>query len=173
MLAVQHKKMFSSPLVTGTVALILSFIAACILWPIWSLISQSIYMSIAEVGMSVASGDQQHHLLKAFAEGTFFWMIINSWIWLSIVLGTFGKTTFTTKQPVAGLYYTLVSCALGIVAFLILISLPGIWWYPFSLSIMFTPQSVEEVNIAIEAWEASNFFALAVIITQIPLIAFY
>jgi hypothetical protein len=173
MLAVQHKKMFSSPLVTGTVALILSFIAACILWPIWSLISQSIYMSIAEVGMSVASGDQQHHLLKAFAEGTFFWMIINSWIWLSIVLGTFGKTTFTTKQPVAGLYYTLVSCALGIVAFLILISLPGIWWYPFSLSIMFTPQSVEEVNIAIEAWETSNFFALAVIITQIPLIALF
>ena len=124
MLVVEHKRMFSSPLITGTVALILSFIAACILWPIWSLASQAIYISIAKVGMTVAGSlDQQHHLLKAFSEGTFFWMIINGWIWLSIVLGTFGKTTFTTKQPFAGLYYTLVSCALGIGAFLILISL--------------------------------------------------
>lgn len=173
MTTIRQKSMFNSQLATGTAALLLSFTMACILWPLWSLASQAIYMSIAQVGMSVASVEQQHHLLKAFAEGTFFWLIINGWIWLSIVLGTFGKTAFTTKQPFAGIYYTLVCWGLGIGAFIILISLPGIWWQPFSLAIMFTPQSAEEVQLAVEAWETSNFFALAVIITQIPLIALF
>lgn len=164
-------RVFKSQLGTGLAALLLSFIVASLIWPIWSLIVEAVYLKIAGAGISSADPKLAGQLTEAVAEGTFFWMIINTWIWLTLVMGNYGKTFLSTKQPWTGVSYTLVSWLVGIGAFLVLISFLGIWWTPFSLAIMFTPQSAEEIHLAVEAWETSNFFALAVIVAQIPLVS--
>lgn len=103
----------------------------------------------------------------------FLLVLINAWIWQTLVFGNYGKTYFTDRQPWAGIWYTFVSFILGIVGFLTLAGIIGIWWKPFSLAILFTPQNAEEVKMAIEGFEVSNFYALAVIIGQIPFVALF
>lgn len=165
------KRLFEGPLSTGCAALVLSFVVACLLWPVWSLVTQNIYLVIAGSGVMGVDPSLTAKLTAVFAEGSFFWMVINTWIWMTLVMGNYGKTYFTDRQPWAGIWYTLLAWGLGVVAFLLLISLLGIWWKPFSLALMFTPQGAEEVHLAIEAWETSNFYALSVIIAQIPLVS--
>ena len=165
------KRTFKSQLGTGFAALMLSFVVAAFLWPIWSLTVKAIYVSLAGPGLTASDPKLAGQLIGAVARGTFFWMVINTWIWLTLVMGNYGKTSLTTKQPWAGIWYTLLSWLLGVSAFLALISFLGIWWKPFSLAIMFTPATVAEMQLALEAWEASNFYALAVIIAQIPLVS--
>ena len=165
------KKVFESQLGTGFAALALSFIVASLIWPLWSLATEAIYLKIAGAGILSVDSEITGQLTGLVAEGSFFWMIINAWIWLALVMGTYGKTYLSTNQPWAGIWYTLVAWLVGIGAFLVLISFLGIWWTPFSLAIMFTPQSAQEIHLAIEAWETSNFYALSVIIAQIPLVS--
>uniref|UniRef100_C6E1X6 Uncharacterized protein n=1 Tax=Geobacter sp. (strain M21) TaxID=443144 RepID=C6E1X6_GEOSM len=165
------KRLFKGQLATGCAALALSFAVAAVIWPAWSLTVKSLYTAVAAPGLAAADPKSAGNLVGAVARGTFFWMVINTWIWFTIVLGNYGKTALTTKQPWAGIYYTLIAWSVGVAAFLALISFLGIWWHPFSLAIMFTPQSPEEVHLAFEAWEASNFYALAVIIAQIPMVS--
>jgi len=83
-------------------------------------------------------------------------------------MSNYGKTRFTEKQPWAGLWYTLGGWFFGIVAFVVLIGFIGLWWKPFSLGLMFMPKTAADVALAYEGWEAANFFALAVIVAQIP-----
>lgn len=167
------KRTFKSTLGTGFAALALSLVTAMFLWPLWSLTVKAMYESIAGTGLSTADPKVSANLIAAVARGTFFWTVINSWIWLTLVMGNYGKTAWTEKQPWAGIYYTILGALVGTGAFLALISFLGIWWKPFSLAIMFTPQTAADVHMAFEAWEASNFYALAVIIAQIPLISLF
>ncbi len=106
--------------------------------------------------------------VSAFAEGTFFWLVINAWIWQTLLFGTYGKTYVTDRQPGAGLWYSFVGCISGLIGFLAIVGFVGIWWKPFSFAVLFTPKTLEEVHMAIEGWEASNFYALTVILVQIP-----
>ena len=165
------KRAFQGKLATGFTALALSFVAANLIWPIWSLAMQKLYLAIAGPTLTLLDAHLTSKLTSVVAEGTFFWMVINTWIWMTLVMNNYGKTYFTDKQPWAGIWYTLLAWFLGVVAFLVLISLLGIWWKPFSLTLMFTPQSVDEIHLAIEGWETSNFYALSVIIAQIPLVS--
>lgn len=165
------RRVFKGPLGTGFAALALSFVAANLIWPIWSVIVQQLYLGI--MGPTAAALDPvlTKKLTGVVAEGAFFWMVINTWIWMTLVMGNYGKTFITDRQPWAGIWYTLVAWLMGVVAFLVLISLLGIWWKPFSLGLMFMPESLEEIHLAIEGWETSNFYALSVIIAQIPLVS--
>lgn len=165
------RRMFKGQLATGFAALALSFIVAAFLWPAWSLTVKALYGILAGPGLSAAEPKEAGQLIGAVARGTFFWTAINSWIWLTLVMGNYGKTSLTEKQPWAGIYYTIVGWLVGAGAFLALISFMGIWWKPFSLAIMFVPRTAADVAMAFEAWEASNFYALAVIIAQIPLVS--
>lgn len=169
----QSVRVFKGTLATGFAALLLSFIAASVIWPIWSIFTQAIYLTV--MGSEAAALDTHltEKLTGVFAEGTFFWMVINTWIWMTLVMGNYGKTYLTDKQPWAGIGYTLLAWLLGIVAFLALISFLGIWWRPFSLALMFTPRTIEDIHLAIEAWETSNFYALSVIIAHIPLVSLF
>lgn len=171
MQSITVRRVFRGQLTTGFAALALSFALAIALWPLWSLAVKALYVGIAGAGLAVADPKIASKLVGAVAEGSFFWMVINAWIWLTLVMGNHGKTRFTTRQPWAGIWYTLLGWGLGVTGFLALTSFLGIWWKPFSLGIMFAPQSAEDVQLALEGWEASNFYALAVIVAQIPLVS--
>lgn len=162
------KRTFKSSLGTGFAALITCLVLSMIFWPIWSTVMKAIFSALASQGLNAAGSEVAGKLIGAMVEGSFFWMIINTWIWQTLIMGNYGKTKFTEKQPWAGLWYVLVACFFGIVAFIVLIGFIGIWWKPFNLAIMFLPKTAADVALAIEGWEASNFFALAVIIAQIP-----
>ena len=138
-----------------------------VLWPIWSLFWKAIFSVTAAQGIAAAP-DLSGKLLSVMIEGTFFWMVINPWIWQTLIMGNYGRHKFSPTQPMAGLWYVLCAWFYGIVAYIVLIGFIGIWWQPFNLSLMLAPQTAAEVAIAIEGWEAANFFALAVIIAQIP-----
>jgi len=161
-------RVFRNQLGTGFAALVLCFTASLILWPLWSTVAQTFFSALASQGLAAAGPEIGDKLVGAMVEGSFFWMVINTWIWLSIIMGNYGKTRFTDKQPFAGLSYVLTAFILGIVAFLLLIGFIGIWWKPFNLAIMFTPSTASDAALSLEGWEASNFFALAVILAQIP-----
>ncbi len=103
------KKVFESQLGTGFAALALSFIVASLIWPLWSLATEAIYLKIAGAGISSVDSEITGRLTGLVAEGSFFWMIINAWIWLALVMGTYGKTYLSTNQPWAGIWYTLVA----------------------------------------------------------------
>src|SRR5512138_3831837 len=150
----QHtvKRTFASQLGTGFAALALSFAVAVVIWPVWSLSVKAIYLALAGPAVTSADPKLTGQLVGAVARGTFFWTVICSWIWLTLVLGNYGKTALTARQPWAGIWYTLVAWVAGAGAFLVLISFLGIWWKPFSLAIMFTPQSPAEIQLAFEAW---------------------
>jgi len=167
------KRVFKGQLSTGLVALILCFVLSCIFWPIWSTFFKAIFASLAAQGLAEADPKLQGQLLQAMIEGSFFWMVINPWIWQTLVMGNYGKNIFTTKQPQAGIWYTLVAWAVGLIAFFVIIGFLGIWWKPFNLGLMFMPKTAEEVQLAFEGWEVANFFALPVIMAQIPFISLF
>ncbi|NIB43457.1 hypothetical protein HBA55_27865 [Pseudomaricurvus alkylphenolicus] len=169
----KSKRLSRHPLIVGISLTLLGFSIACALWPIWALSVKSIYFQIAGDVLTTVEPSLVSQLIKVVSEGTFFWMMINSWIWLTLVLGNPGKNLFTDKQPIAGIWYTLCSWVLGVVAFLILISFLGIWWHPFNLATMFTPANEAQIRLAILAWDTANFYALAVIIAQIPLVSLF
>lgn len=165
------KRTFKGQLGTGIAALLTSFILALILWPIWAIVMKAIFTITAQQGLTAVEPKLAAQLIGAMVEGSFFWMVINTWIWQTLVMGNYGKTKFTDKQPWAGLWYVLVAWFFGIVAFVVLIGFIGIWWKPFNLVIMFLPKTAEEVSLAYEGWEAANFYALAVILAQIPFVS--
>ncbi|KJR48182.1 hypothetical protein UF75_1434 [Desulfosporosinus sp. I2] len=171
MTEITTRQTFKSQLGTGFASLVTCVVLAMILWPIWSSVMKAIFTVFASQGLTAAGPKVAAQLIGAMVEGSFFWMVINTWIWQTLVMGNYGKTKFTDHQPWAGLWYILVAWFFGIVAFILLISFLGIWWKPFSLAIMFMPKTAEEVSLAFEAWEAANFYALAVILAQIPFIS--
>lgn len=168
-----EKRTFNSQLLTGLASFVLCFILACILWPAWSLVMKSVFSTLAAPGLAAAGPEQAGQLLGAMVEGSFFWMVINPWIWMTLVMGNYGKTIFTARQPQAGLWYTLLAWIVGALAFFIIIGFLGIWWQPFNLSLLLRPKTGGEVALALMGWEAANFFALPVIMAQIPFIALF
>jgi hypothetical protein len=156
---------------TGIVAAVMCFVIACLYWPVWGTIAKAIISSIASVGLQQADPKTATKFIACFAEATFFWLVINAWIWQTLIFGGYGKTRLTASQPLAGIWYSFVGVVAGIVGFLVIVGFPGLWWRPFSFGILFTPQTLEEVHLAIEGWEASNFYALCVIMVQIPFVS--
>lgn len=167
------KRTFNSQLGTGIASFVLCFILACILWPIWSLIMKSIFSSLAAAGLAAVEPGTAGELMGVMVEGSFFWMVINPWIWMTIIMGNYGKTHYTTKQPHAGLWYSVVALIAGLLAFFVIIGFIGIWWKPFNLALLLTPKTAAEVELAIMGWGAANFLALPVIMTQIPFAALF
>lgn len=165
------ERRFKSPLVSGVVAAIAAFMIACIGWPIWGLIVKAIISNLASVGLSKVEPAAANQYIKDVTEGTFFWMSINSWIWFTLVFGNYGKYSKTKKQPIVGLRYTALAFISGIIGMIVLVGLIGIWWKPFNLSTMLVPKTAEEVLLATEGWAAANFYAVPVLICQIPIVA--
>lgn len=161
------KRSFNSLITTGIVAVILTVIVACIYWPIWGTISKAIILAFGAPGLQEVDAKTAGKFFQVFAEATFFWMIINAWIWQSLVFGGYGKYAVTPRQPWAGLWYTAVGLIVGLVGFFIVVGFTGMWWKPLSLAILFTPQNADEVKLAIEGWEVGNFYALPVILANI------
>lgn len=164
-----RKRIFQSQLGTGLGALILCCILSLFIWPIWSLAMKAVFSGLAGEGLYAAGPKAAAQLLGAMVEGSCFWMIVISWILLTLGNGLYGKYKFTDRQPWAGLWYTLWGWIFGMAAFIVLINFLGIWWKPFNLAIMLTPKTAEDVQLALEGWEAANFYVLACIIVQAPL----
>ena len=162
------KRTFKSSLGTGFAAICICFLLSLILWPVWSLAAKAIFTPLAAQGLAQVDANTAAQLIGAMVEGSFFWMIINTWIWQTLIMGNYGKYKFTEKQPWAGFWYMVVAWFFGIAAFIVLIGFIGLWWKPFNMGIMFMPQTAADVALAYEGWEASNFFALAVIVATIP-----
>ncbi len=167
------RRTFKGQLSTGLAAFILCFALACILWPLWSMLFKSIFSALAAPGLAAADPKLAGQLIGVMVEGSFFWMVINPWIWLTLIMGNYGKTAFTPKQPYAGLWYTVVAWLTGIIAFFVIIGFLGIWWKPFNLALLFTPKTAGEVQLAFQGWEVANFLALPVIMAQIPFVSLF
>lgn len=167
------KRQFPGLLATGLAATVLCFVVAVIYWPIWGAAAKAFINAFAGPGLKTVDAKTAAKFYTVFAEGTFFWMVINAWIWQTLIFGNYGKYHLTDRQPGAGLWYTFVGLVAGVAGFLILVGFLGLWWKPFSLSILFAPQNAAEVALAIEGWEASNFYVLPVIIAQIPLASLF
>lgn len=167
------KRPFNSLIATGVLATLLCFGFTMIYWPLWGTIAKSFILSLAGQGLQLADPKTASKFISVFAEGSFFWLIISPWVWLTLVFGNYGKTSVTKRQPGVGIWYVLLGCVAGIAAFFFLIGFLGIWWKPFSLAILFTPTTADEVHLAIEGWEAANFYALMVIIAQIPCVSLF
>ncbi len=167
------KRSFNSLIMTGIVASILTLIVGLLYWPVWGWISKAIILSFGAPGLQMADPKTAGTFVKVFAEATFFWLCINSWIWQALVFGGYGKYSVAKRQPWAGLWYLFVGLIVGLVAFFIIVGFSGIWWHPFSFAILFTPQTPDEVKLAIEGWEASNFYALPAILINIGYAALF
>lgn len=165
------ERRFKNPLVSGVVATIIALLIASIGWPIWGLIVKAIIGSLASVGLAEVDAKAASQYIKDVTEGTFFWMSINSWVWFTLVFGNYGKYSKTQKQPIAGLRYAVLAFLSGIVGMIILVGLIGIWWAPFNLGTMLMPKTAAEVLLATEGWAAANFYAVPVLICQIPIVA--
>lgn len=164
-------RVFKSSLGTGFASLLTCFILSNILWPIWSSVTKFIFTTFASHGFTAAGLELASKSIEVMVEGSFFWMFINTWIWQTLIMDNYGKGKFTKKQPWSGILYVFQGCFFGIVAFIILIGFIGIWWKPFNLSIMFLPKTADDVALALKGWETANFFALAVILAQIPFVS--
>jgi len=167
------KRQFKGILSTGVAAVVLCFVVALIYWPIWGMLVKAFGTALAIEGLKAVDAKVASKYMAVLAEGTFFWMVINAWIWQTLIFGNYGKNYFTDRQPGMGIWYALVGLVSGILGFLILIGFLGIWWKPFSLAVLFMPHTAEEVLLAIEGWEAGNFYVLPVIICQIPLVSLF
>lgn len=167
----RNERRFKNPLVSGVVATIFTFVFASIGWPIWAIIGAAFFKSTAAVGLSKAEPAVAAAYIKDAVEGTFFWLSINSWCWMSLLFGNYGKYTKGKKQPIAGIRYTLIGAFWAAVQFLILILILGMTWKPFNIGIMFSPSTVEDVKLATEGWAASNFYAVTILICQLPIVA--
>ncbi|MCM0760906.1 hypothetical protein M7775_20360 [Sporomusa sphaeroides DSM 2875] len=167
------KRQFQGLLSTGIAATAICLCASIIFWPVWALLSKGILTILAGSGLQSAEPKVAAKLIANFAEGTFFFMVINSWVWQILLFGGYGKTYLTARQPYAGIWYTFVGLVTGLVFLLILAGFLGMWWKPFSLAILLTPKTAEEVHLAIEGWEIINFYTLAVLLAQIPAAALF
>lgn len=167
------KRRFDSKLMTGFAGVVICFVYALLYWPIWATVAKWIIASTAAQGLASVDVKTANKFIAVFAEGTFFWCSISAWIWQTLIFGNYGKTALTDRQPVAGIWYTFLSFVCGIAAYLVLISFVGIWWKPFNLAIMFAPKNAAELHLAMEGWEAANFYVLPVIIAQIPFVSLF
>jgi AAT family amino acid transporter len=162
------KRQFRSLVVTGIVAACLAFVATVLYWPFWASAAKTIITPLAAQGLQEVDGKTAAKYVGLFAEATFFWLIISPWIWQSLLFGGYGKNRITERQPWAGVWYTLVGALGGVVAFLVIVGFLGLWWRPFNFGTLLFPRTPEEVHLAIEGWETSNFYTLTVIMVQIP-----
>ncbi len=167
------KRRFQSLILTGTVAAVMCFVVALIYWPLWGTLAKAIITRFAAVGLQQTDPKTAAKYISCFAEGTFFWLVINVWIWHTLIFGGYGKTRLTERQPGAGIWYSLVGLVSGAVGFFVIVGFLGVWWRPFNLGVLFTPRTAEDVHLAIEGWEASNFYALTVIMVQIPFVSVF
>ncbi|SDD86337.1 hypothetical protein [Sporomusa acidovorans] len=165
------KQRSQNPLVIGGVLFGLCFLFSFLYWPVWGTLSKMLAVNLAGTALASADTEIAAKYIGVVTEGTFFWCIITAWIWQTLVCGNYGKYWLTKKQPWAGLWYTLISFAAGIIGFLVIVSFVGIWWQPFNLAVMLTPANNHELHLAIEGWEVGNFFALASIMVQILYVA--
>lgn len=165
------KRQFQGLLGTGVAATAICVLAALIFWPTWALISKSIINALAGAGIQAADPKTAAKYIANFAEGTFFFMVINAWVWQILIFGGYGKTYLSTRQPLVGIWYTFVGLIAGALFIFVFAGFLGIWWKPFSLSILLMPKTAEEVHLAIEGWELINFYTLPVLIVQIPFVS--
>lgn len=167
------ERRFKNPLVSGAIAVLIATAVASVCWPIWGLISKNIIQVLAATGLSQCDSATASAYIKDVTEGTFFWMSINSWIWFTLVFSNYGKYKKTHFQPMAGLRYSVLAFLAGVLGYIILVGLIGIWWQPFNLRIMLLPKTAYEVALATEGWAAANFYAVPVLICQIAYVALF
>lgn len=167
------RRRFDSLLATGIAGVAICFLYAVIYWPVWATLAKVLITTTAAAGLQAADPALAKKFIAAFAEGTFFWCSISAWIWQTLIFGNYGKYHLSPVQPLAGIWYTLLSFVCGIGAFLVLVGFLGLWWKPFSLGVMLFPANLDELKLALEGWEASNFYVLPVIIAQIPFVSLF
>lgn len=167
------EKRIKHPLLSGIATVALLVAVASVFWVVWSLVWKMIILLIGGSAVANLSSDVQAHFLKESVEGTFFWMVISTWVWFTLSLGNYGKYKKTTKQPIAGLRYTGFALLTGFIGFAVFVSLLGMWWEPFSWQVLFRPVDDAQALLAIKGWAAINFFALAVILAQIPVTSLF
>jgi AAT family amino acid transporter len=137
------------------------------------MVAKALITFTAAAGLQNADPALAKKFIAAFTEGTFFWCSICAWVWQTLIFGNYGKYSLGDLQPRAGIWYTFLSFVCGAFAFLFLISFLGLWWKPFSLGLMFAPSTVDELKLALEGWETSNFYVLPVLIAQIPFVSLF
>ncbi|CAM3641282.1 hypothetical protein ERUR111494_04625 [Erysipelothrix urinaevulpis] len=167
------EKRFDNDILNGLVSVLIVMIVASIGWIVWSQGFNLLFKIIAGDSLKTIDSSLQDLFLLNAVEGSFFWLVISSWVWFSLDLGNYGKYAKTSKQPQAGFRYFLLSLAAGFVGFIIFVGLHGIWWEPFKWKVLFTPQTNVEAALAIKGWGAINFFALSVIMAQIPIVSLF
>lgn len=167
------KKRLSHPVISGLVTVAFLLVFASVAWIAWSTIWKQFFLLVGGSAVSSLSLETQGHFLKEAVEGTFFWLVIGTWVWFSLNMGKYGKFTKSTKQPEVGIRYTLLAFLAGLIGFVIFVTFMGLWWHPFSWQVLFRPGSEEEALLAIKSWSATNFFALSVILAQIPLVSLF
>lgn len=167
------RRKFDSKLATGVVGVVLCFLYAMLYWPVWAFAAKALISATAAKGLAAVDAKTAGKFIATFAEGTFFWCSINAWIWQTLIFGNYGKYACGDLQPKAGIWYTALSFVCGSLAYFVIVSFLGLWWKPFSLSLMFAPQTAADLHLAMEGWEASNFYVLPVIIAQIPFVSLF
>lgn len=167
------KKRISNPLLSGLVSVLFVILVATVGWILWSNIWKLVFVAIGGSAISGLAPEIHAHFIKEAVEGTFFWMIIIPWVWFTLNLGNYGKNKKTMKQPQAGFRYLGIALLTGLISFAIFVSLVGIWWEPFNWQVLFRPAGEAQALLAIKGWQAVNFFALSVILMQIPLVSLF
>ena len=144
------EKRIKNPLLSGIISVILIVLIASVFWVLWSNIWKMIILAIG--GSSVASLSEEvlGHFLKESVEGTFFWIVISTWVWFTLNMGNYGKYAKSTKQPTAGIRYTGLAFLSGIVGFAIFVTFLGLWWEPFSWQVLFRPVDDTQALLAIK-----------------------
>lgn len=167
------RRTFNHPLALGVASIAFCFAFSWVFWPLWALSAKALILTTAATGLAQVPPAVAAKFGGLFADATFFWIVIVAWIWQWLIFGGYGRTWLTDRQPWAGLWYSGVALLTGIAGFLVLVALPGLWWKPFSLGILFASASAAEVKLALEGWEASNFYSLACIVVQAGYVAIF
>jgi len=167
------KKRINNSLISGFVSVIFLLVFASVSWILWSTIWQSIIRLISGETLYKFAPEIQHKFLKESVEGTFFWLVISTWVWFSLNLGNYGKYRKKMSHIKIGIRYTVLAFLVGIIAFSVFVSFLGLWWEPFSWQVLFRPVDDTQALLSIKGWSAINFFALSVILTQIPLVSLF
>ena len=167
------EKRIKHPLLSGLLSVVVIVLIASIGWVLWSNLWKMIILAIGGSSVAGLSDEVLGHFLKESVEGTFFWIVISTWVWFTLNMGNYGKYAKTTKQPIAGLRYTGLAFLSGIIGFTVFVTFLGLWWEPFSWQVLFRPADDTQALLAIKGWAAINFFALSVILAQIPLVSLF